>query len=244
MYQRLLTAVLAMALIAVLTIPVKAESDDAVYSEQRELSVDIDGVNTLRIDAGAGRLEVKGVEGGTQIAVRAHVLVYDANPKRAREYVADDLQLSLERAGGAALLESGFDGRMGFGGSGVVHLEVQVPRGLELEIDKGSGSTLIEGTASKIRIDDGSGSLQIRDSGALHVDDGSGSLRITDAAGDVYIDDGSGSIRVSNVSGNLTVDDGSGSITVRDIQGDFMVVDDGSGSVNYTNVAGSVDIDD
>ena len=244
MYQRLLTAVLAAALIAVFTIPVNAESGDAAYSEQRELSIDTGGVSVLRIDAGAGRLEVRGVEGGTQIAVRADVLVYDTSEKRAREYVADDLKLSLERGRGAAVLLSGFDGGMGFGGSGVVHLEVEVPRGLELEIDKGSGSTVIEGTASKIRIDDGSGSLKIRDSGALHVDDGSGSLNISDAAGDVYIDDGSGSIRVANVSGNLTVDDGSGSITVRDIQGDFMVVDDGSGSVNYTNVAGTVDIDD
>ena len=244
MYQRLLTAVLAAALIAVLTIPVKAESDDVAYSEQRELSVDTNGVSALRIDAGAGRLEVRGVEGGQQIVVKADVLVFDTSERRAREYVADDLELSLERTRGSAVLLSGFDGGWGFGGSGVVHLEVQVPRGLELEIDKGSGSTVIEGTASNIRIDDGSGSLKIRDSGALRVDDGSGSLSISDAAGDVYIDDGSGSIKVANVSGNLIVDDGSGSITVRDIQGDFTVVDDGSGSVNYSNVAGSVDIDD
>jgi len=244
MYQRLLTALLAAALAAVLMIPVKAESGDVAYSEQRDLDIDTRGVSALRIDAGAGRLEVRGVEGGTQITVRADVLVYDTSEKRAKEHVADDLKLSLERARDTVVLVSGFDGGWGFGGSGVVHLEVDVPRGMELEIDKGSGSTVIEGTASNIRIDDGSGSLKIRDSGALHVDDGSGSLSISDAAGDVYIDDGSGSIKVANVSGNLTVDDGSGSITVRDVQGDFTVVDDGSGSVNFTNVAGVVDIDD
>ncbi|MEM8817539.1 MAG: DUF4097 family beta strand repeat-containing protein [Pseudomonadota bacterium] len=241
MYQRILTT----ALLVALTAPAAAGWDDADYTQKRELSIETQGLDRLMIDAGAGRLEVRGVNGSDRIVVDATILVFGADGDRALRYIEEEMRLTLEKNNGRAVLMAGFDSGMGFNNrSGAIQLEISVPKGLELDIDKGSGETVIEGTAANIRIDDGSGSLQIRDVGNLVVDDGSGSLRISDVSGDVEIDDGSGSIKVDRVTGSVTVDDGSGSVRVRDVGGDFIVIDDGSGSVNYSNVAGRVEIDD
>jgi hypothetical protein len=226
-----------------LALPAHADWDDYDYQEERELALDAGGLEFLRIDAGAGSLAVRGVDGSGQIEVRATVLVSGAEGDKARDFIEKSMVLSLDRAGNNAELVADFKDGMGFGNDrGAIALDIRLPTGINVDIDDGSGSIEVRGTESALLINDGSGSITVSDVADVRIDDGSGSIDLKDVSGDVHIDDGSGSIKVSRVAGNIVVDDGSGSINVADVQGSFKVVDAGSGSVNYRDVAGDVSI--
>ncbi len=231
--------------ISILTLaaPAAADWNDFDYLEDRELSLDAGSVGTLRIDAGAGSLEVRGQPGASAIEVDATIMIEGAKGDSAKAFIESNMELGLERDGDRAVLIADFDGGMGFGNkSGRIKLEVTVPEGMALDVDDGSGSITIRRTMSSVRIDDGSGSIEIADVGDVELDDGSGSISVANASGGVRITDGSGSIKVRAVGGDVYIDDGSGSIDVRDVQGSFTVTDDGSGSINYDNVMGAVTV--
>ncbi len=212
------------------------------YSEVRDLTLDADGLDGFSIEAGAGTLEVTGVDGADHIQVTAIIQLEQRNEERARELIEERAVLTLERRGSTGVLVAKFDGGW-WGGSGAIGLEIQVPRGLTLYVEDSSGSMKILGTGGDVGIDDSSGSILVEDVGTVIIDDGSGSIDIKDAYGDVEIVDGSGSIKVRGVAGSVTVDDGSGSINVSDVEQDVIIEDDGSGSLNVSDVRGRVESD-
>lgn len=240
--MRTLTLLVATMLAA----PTLADWEDYDYVEERELSISASGITEFVVDAGAGSLVLEGEPGVDDITVLATVMVDGVEGDDARDFMAERMELSLERDGDRAVLVADFRvGGMTWGDrSAAIALEIVVPQGMTLDIEDGSGSIAISDTGADVRLDDGSGSIQISGVANVDVDDGSGSIRISDASGDVQIDDGSGSVSVSGVAGSVAIDDGSGSITVEDVEGDFRVIDDGSGSVRYSNVLGRVDVPD
>lgn len=214
------------------------------YEETRELNLEASNLQQFSIVAGAGSLHVTGVEGASQIEVKATIGIPGASEEKAQSIIAKRMTLTLERHGDEVVLEAGFDdGFMGIGSDAYIALEIEVPEGMALRIDDGSGSLRVEGTKSDIVIDDGSGSIDVKNVASVKIDDGSGSIEIADALGDVSIVDGSGSITVRRVGGSVTVDDGSGSIRVSDVENDLTIIDDGSGSLNFNNIRGAVDAD-
>ena len=219
-----------------------AQADWSDYEEVRDLSVDASGISELSIVAGAGSMKVTGIEGLTEISVKATIVVPDEDEDDAKRIIEKRMTLSLDRDGDRVELLSEFkQGVINFGSSGYIALEVNVPQGISLQIDDGSGSLVVTDTVGNVTIDDGSGSIRVTNVANLTIDDGSGSIGVEAAAGDVSIVDGSVSITVKQVTGSVTVDDGSGSINVSDVEHDLIIVDDGSGSVNFSDVRGSVD---
>ena len=212
------------------------------YTEDRTLELDTDGVSSLDIDAGSGSLVITGVEDLSKILVTATINVPDEDDDDAREMIEKGLRLSLEKAQDEARLIADFKDRSwSWGDSPSVDLDVQVPHGLALVVDDGSGSIKIIDVRSHVIVDDGSGSLSIEGAKSVKVDDGSGSVTVVDVSGDVDIEDGSGSITVEKVGGSVTIDDGSGGIDVEDVEHDLTIIDDGSGGLNASNVRGEVD---
>lgn len=212
------------------------------YKETRDLAVDADGVKSLRIDVGAGSLDVAGVDGLDSIDVKATIIIADTDDDDGRKIVEKEVTLTLELDGNTATLKSEFEqGFWGFGSGGRIDLEVRAPSNLALSIDDGSGSMDISNFSADVRIDDGSGSIDVQKVAGLNIDDGSGSIDISGATGDVYIEDGSGGITVESVGGSVTIDDGSGSIRVNDVAKDLIILDDGSGSVSFSDVRGTVE---
>lgn len=211
------------------------------YQEVRTLAVDSDDVQSLSIDAGAGSMDVTGVEGLDQISVKATIVVEDGNEDDARKFIEKRMTLSLQEKGGVAVLQSQFDnGFMGFGSNARIDLDISVPQGMAVKIHDRSGSIDVSRTKGDVSIDDGSGSIDVNGVANVDIDDGSGSLDVSDASGDVYIVDGSGSISVRKVGGSVTIDDGSGGIRVTDVEKDLTIVDDGSGGLSFSNVRGEV----
>lgn len=212
------------------------------YEEVRDLALDTEGISELDIRAGAGSLDVRGVDGQDSIIVKATIIVVDADEDEAARIIARKMELSLDKRDGKAILKSDFDGGfMGSGPNARIDLEVSMPAGLALNVDDGSGSVDVRDVAADVRIDDGSGSIDVENVANLFIDDGSGSIDVEGAAGDVNVKDGSGSISVRGVAGSVTIDDGSGSIKVSDVEEDLIIVDDGSGGLKFSDIRGEVE---
>jgi hypothetical protein len=212
------------------------------YTTVRDLEVDAAGIERFEINAGAGSLDIQGVAGLDSLIVVATVVVPESNEDDAVQLIDKKMRLSLDRNGDNAKLESWFeDGWLGRGSSARIDLKISVPTGVTIRIDDGSGSIDLIGVEADVSIDDGSGSIQVQGVASVSIDDGSGSIEVSDATGDVSIIDGSGSINVRSVGGSVSVDDGSGSIKVSDVEQDLTIVDDGSGGFSYSDVRGRVD---
>mgnify|MGYP001817288100 FL=1 len=215
------------------------------YTETRDLTIDADGLELFFINAGAGRIDVEGVDGVDRIEVRATIIIPDTDEDDALKAIEKKLELGLERKDGQAVLKSWFEnGFWGFGSGGRIDLEIRAPATLAISIDDGSGSMDVRNFVSDVRIDDGSGSIDVQMVGSLDIDDGSGSIDVTDVAGDVFVDDGSGTIAVDKVGGSVTIDDGSGGIRVTDVAGDLTILDAGSGGVSFSDIRGTVEQDE
>ena len=209
---------------------------------EKSLKLSAEGIRDLSVDAGAGSLEIVGVEGLSEIQVEAEIVAGWIKDKDFDDFLKDHLHLSLEKSGSEAVLKGYFQiNGIVIAKDLAVNLKVRMPKTLNLFVDDGSGWMTVENLQSDVRIDDGSGELTVINiDGSLTVDDGSGDIEARDITGDVRIDDGSGSMRIVRVGGTVTVDDGSGSITIDDVAKDVVFESTGSGSVRTENIRGRV----
>lgn len=225
-------------LAAVLSLATVAHADCDHSRTLTTSPIDGAGVNVVRIDASAGSLDVVGTATGS---IRAGGKACGSTPSRL-----DGIELTSERRGDEVLIRVDIDSARGLFFTrtyAYLDLKVELPEGMEVEIDDGSGEINVSGVGP-LDIDDGSGSITVRDSGTTRIDDGSGSIELVDITGDVSIEDGSGEIEIERVSGNVRIDDGSGSMEIVGIGGDVIIEDDGSGSIRVTDVKGDLRVGD
>ena len=224
-------------------IPTKAKAQDS-YKDDRNAEVDARGATSARIEAGAGSLRIEGRQGISSVKVRG-------TARSSRRGDLDDIKLIAERRGSEVFIkvdipDGSREGWRIFNGNlqaMALDLVIEVPVTLALDVDDGSGDVEILNTGS-VELEDGSGNLEIRGTtGNVRVNDGSGGIILDGIDGNVRVSDGSGEIRGRNITGDFIVDeDGSGSIDVDRVAGDFVVDNDGSGSIRYDTVKGKVDI--
>lgn len=212
---------------------------DCSHSKKLAISpISSDGINRVRIDAAAGSLQVVG---GATSVIRAGGEACASSASRL-----DGIRLLSERRGDQIEIRVEIDSARGLffrNTHASLDLEVELPQGMSVEIDDGSGSIDVRGVGS-LDIEDGSGSITVRNCGPTRIDDGSGSIDVADIQGDLWIEDGSGEIDVRDISGTVRIDDGSGSVDITRVGGDVIIVDDGSGSIRITDVRGDLRVGD
>ena len=233
-------------------------SGECSYALDRQVTIPMQGVDRLNIDAGSGELHVEGQAGLDQIVVVGAVCA-------SLEEWLDELRLTVEEglSGDVTLVAHYPENRTRSrrNDTARIDLTVLVPLGLDVDIDDSSGDIEVSGTAN-LWIDDSSGSIQVRGvNGNLLIDDSSGGVQVEDVEGDVEIEDSSDGIDIRGVQGSVVVSDGSGGIdiaeveqdvliesdgsggiVVRSVGGDFIVDRDGTGSISYSDVGGLVDV--
>ena len=105
----------------------------------------------------------------------------------------------------------------------------------DLQLDVSSSHVTTVGTRGSLKIDAGSGEVDVRDAsgGLLDVDTGSGEVSFNSVTSDrCVIDTGSGGVGGSDVAcGSLKVDVGSGGVRLQRVKSSSVDVDAGSGSV-------------
>lgn len=250
-----ISRVLAAASLIALT-PGALAAAECEHEASRSLRAEVSAAELAAITSGSGPLTVQGVAGLGEVRVQARLCA-------SREGYLEDMDVTLTRRGARLDVDSHYPRRVSslFGRAyASISLVVQVPEGLSVEIDDGSGpirvssvgalrigdgsgEIVVEDTRGPVRIDDGSGSMRLGHvRGPVSVVDGSGEIQISEVEGDVQLSDGSGSITISGVRGGVTLFDGSGSITVRGVRGNLLVREDGSGSIDVREIAGNLTV--
>jgi hypothetical protein len=212
-------------------------SDGCEYALDREVSISASAAQLLRLSAGAGDLRVEGREGLNEVRAVGRACASD-------ESFLDDLTLTIEQVSGEIVLTAHYPESRNWTGNRTakIDLVVEMPLGMSADIDDSSGSMDVRGSGA-LNIDDSSGSILVRGaSGSVDIDDSSGGVEVIDVAGDVRVDDGSGGIEIRDVQGSVYLEDGSGSIFVEGVGQNVVVDNDGSGSINVQNVLGDFSV--
>ena len=242
-------------LLALLVLAQPALAQRCEHSRDINLTSDASGVRQTIIIAEAGELVIEGGS-GDQIVIEGRACASDEDrlAEMSVEVSPRDDRVTIETE-----IPDGWSwtgGRYAY-----IDLHIQVPSGMALNVDDGSGNLTIRGVAS-VELDDGSGNLEVSTvAGDVTIEDGSGNIGLEGIGGEVWITDGSGNINIDDAgsvvvdddgSGNIEIDgvrgsvmvheDGSGGIWVASVGGDFTVQDDGSGGIQHRDVAGSVKI--
>jgi hypothetical protein len=233
-----------------------AAQDDCRFEANRSGSVSASGARQLIVEAGSGRLRVEGRPGLSEVRVRGRACA-------SSQELLDQLDFDVDGGAGAVrviMRDVEMDNWNASRRYARLDLVLEVPAGIEAEIQDGSGpvelaalgathlvdgsgSILIEDIRGLLEIEDGSGEVTVRNvEGDVVVEDGSGEIDVTDVRGSTTIRDGSGEINVRGVGRNVRISDSSGGIEVDDVRGDFVVSNDSSGGISHRGVSGSIDI--
>ncbi|MDX1996355.1 MAG: hypothetical protein SF066_01445 [Thermoanaerobaculia bacterium] len=238
--MRISPAALSPFLLATLTACQVDLATDCSKTAHRAARLELAGVSRIVLDTGAGELLVTGRADTT-------VLEAEGTACAGTEARLDDLQIFHEKRGEVLHLwtDRSQEPQIRIGwveDSGRLDLTVQVPSNLPIDIDDGSGGTVIK-SVSTLRLEDGSGDLDLADlRGDVTIEDGSGSLTLVGADGNVRIEDGSGEVAITGVKGDVVAEDGSGDLTIRQVGGAVTITEDGSGEIAITGAGRGVHI--
>lgn len=211
---------------------------DCRYEAPRAISaVDTSGISVVRVITGAGSLEVTGRSGGPIEAT--------GTACASRRADLEDIRLVARHRGQTLEIEAEYPRQnMSWRRSARMDVRISLPDSIALEIEDGSGSIVVRNTGHT-RIDDGSGSITVRGARSLWIDDGSGDIDIEDIDGLVEITDGSGDIHIRDVRNDVRIlDDGSGDIHIERVTGSVFIDEDGSGGIYVTDVGGDLIVGD
>jgi DUF4097 and DUF4098 domain-containing protein YvlB len=242
---------------AILLLPVLALSSTFVQTKQMALPAG--NINKLSVQCGAGSLYIINAEGQNSIRVFAEIEVDNLDNSDHQGFAEKNVVLSLDRQGKRALLKSDLIRSVRSRVDARINLTIEVPGGIDVFIDDGSGPIhiqyfsghldikddsgliTIENIVGNVRVADGSGKIILEDiRGNVEVRDGSGIIDVNKIRGDVRVTDGSGPISIQYVEGNVTVTDGSGTIDINDIAGNVLIREPGTGELNVKRVKGTV----
>ncbi|MEM7249577.1 MAG: hypothetical protein AAF533_29990 [Acidobacteriota bacterium] len=213
--------------------PFEAEADLLFrQSEIREGSIDLEGVTRIRIVSNGDELQVQGLTYTDALIYSGMAWAHDLSD-------IDDVQVEITRTGTLVTLEARRPPRHEAETRLVVNVEL--PDWLPVDIDDGAGTVTVR-QLLRLNAVDGAGAITIEDIAEdLTLEDGSGPVSLKGVHGSVTLLDGPGDLDVADVGGNLNLRDGAGALRAHDVDGDVLV-DDGSGGISLGRIRGDVDV--
>jgi hypothetical protein len=234
-----------MLLLPLALAPLGALADDCRFTAERVLDMDAAGLATLKLDTGAGDLDVVGVPGLTRIEVRGKACA-------SEEAALAGIQLSQQSEGTTARVattipDDGFTWELFGNHYAYMDVRVRMPAALALELRDSSGDLDVAGITAGLDLTDSSGDIELRDlGGVLHLADSSGDIEARGVDGSITIaSDSSGDIDLVDVKGDAIVErDSSGDIDFRRIEGRARVGSDSSGDIGFDTIGGDAEVGD
>lgn len=208
--------------------------DRCRHEDERNQALDVAGANRLDLESGAGTLKVVGKSGLSRVVIRGKACASSAD-------MLADIKLEASRSGGTIVVKANVDNdfnRSGWRNNQYARLDivVEVPAGMAARIDDGSGSIDLENLGA-VDIEDGSGEIVASNLAGVAVEDGSGEIMLSDIRGAVDIRDGSGRIELRDIDGAIVIRDSSGEIEIRGTRGNVRI-SDSSGSIDVADIGG------
>jgi DUF4097 and DUF4098 domain-containing protein YvlB len=229
------------------------------FTQTKQMALPAGDIHELRVNCGAGSLYLINAEWQDTIKVIAEIEIDNLNQRDEQGFAEKNAVLSLDRQGHRAILKSDLKRTFRPPVDARINLTIEVPKGVDVHIDDGSGPIhiqhfsghldikddsgliTVEKVVGRVRVADGSGKIILEDiQGNVEVKDGSGSIEVSKIRGDVRVTDGSGLISIQYVDGNVTVTDESGRIDINDITGNVLIRGTGTGELNMERIKGKV----
>jgi len=236
-----------------------------MYTEQKSLDLEMDGIRVLEIICGNGDVGIKGESGGNTLQVTGDIEVSGEDTQKIRDTLNKELVFTVEKRGNRAVLESHFkksfflismfqdQGRS-------IHMNIEVPDRIKLEIQDNGGNLYISDMKSDITLVDEDGNCVIENvqAGTVEIKDNAGTVTLIDITANIEIDDKSDDIELSGCSGRiqitdttdalymdmcsgpLFINDSAGEITIENHTGDVTIEARGRGNITLQNIKGQI----
>lgn len=149
-----------------------------------------------------------------------------------------NFKIKYRQEGSTLFIDLDRNGMLG-GGNHRALLTLVGPKELELDIESGSGNTVVSGIEyPKMEIETGSGNIQVLmlKVPSIHLELGSGSIQGFNLIGNVDLDASSGKVEIDQMEGNLDIETSSGSVLVKRLAGKLNV-EMSSGNLEMNQVA-------
>jgi DUF4097 and DUF4098 domain-containing protein YvlB len=220
---------------AALALLIAASASAGIFSDcdqkaPRSVATPSGGLTRIVIVGRAGSLRVEGRSGAGEVRASGTACASSGS-------LLADVQLRATRSGSELRIEAEIPDNL-FNEEAALDFTVIVPSNVAVSIHDGSGDLDVLNTGTT-EIIDGSGDLAVKGvNGNLSVRDGSGDMQLSDIAGDVRITDGSGGIDVKRAN-SVTIDaDGSGEVEIVNVKRNVTILVKGSGDVHVADVGG------
>jgi hypothetical protein len=131
------------------------------YRETRNFELPSAGVHELRVNCGAGKLVLKGVEGINTIHVTAEIESDGLEKSEIQELIEKLIHLDLRREYDRALLRSDVAALPFANADARIHLIIEIPVKMNVKIIDGSGTVDLSNIVGNVEIDDDSGAIKV-----------------------------------------------------------------------------------
>ena len=218
------TAILGLLLGSVVAFSSCEGELEVVQSIDEEFS----GIQRIEVDAEFMEVNYTGKEGQTTVEL-------DGLLESTR---SGNFKIEYTREGNTLDIELDRNGMTG-GGNHRAKLNLVGPEDINLEIESGSGNTVISGIKNPtLDVQAGSGNIQVLMSKipSLRLEIGSGSIGVYNVVGNLEAQASSGKVEVEQMEGNLNVRASSGNVQIKSLTGKVNV-DMSSGNIELMNVS-------
>jgi len=192
---------------------------------QKTIEKTFSGVEDIRLSVASGSIVVKKASGS------------DVKVTLEYNYDDDDYEAEFDQSGSRLRMGEEFKNRRNWNNRGRSEWTLEIPDGMSLDMNTGSGNIEVLNVEADILASSGSGRVEVEGiKGYSRLTTGSGSISAEDMEGELKVNTGSGAIRVRDINGDSDLNTGSGSIRVNNATGG-MQYNTGSGSIDAINVS-------
>ncbi len=193
----------------------------------QRINEEFSGIERIEIESSFMEVNYEGRSGQTAVLL-------DGLLESSR---SGNFRIEYEQKGTTLLIELDRNGMFG-GGRHRAVLNLLGPKSLELNVNSGSGKTVVSGIESpSLELNSGSGNIRVSSATvpSIRLQVGSGSIEGYNLIGNVDAEASSGKIGIEQMEGDLDIEASSGAVQVKSLSGKLNV-EMSSGNVNLANV--------
>src|SRR5216684_3256183 len=229
----------AMLLFAAKPMRAATPAQDQV-SRDFQQSLTLGAGQSVRIEHKFGSVKLHG-ESGRDVKISATIRAQASSHEEAESFV-QKIKIEVQQTGEGVRIKTIYpeEEKKWFHSSKhsswSVSYDIAMPSDAPITVRNSFGSVEVSGVHGVADVENGYGTVAVRDAGAGRWNNAFGSIELTGAAGNVSVSDNNGSVQVTDVKGTLEVRNRFGGITTRNIQG-AVTITGGNGAVTLSDAA-------
>lgn len=221
----------ALALVFVLALPLRAEDDESRFEVKYGKNFTFSG-GQVSIDHGFGELTIR-THNSSQVQVRATIRSSD-------EEIGKEIRIVAGESAAGVTIRTEFPeirrhrGNLSYS----VDMTVTMPANAPLTAKNRFGSTDVRGLHAASTIENKQGSIAFAEGRGTHsLSNAFGSIELTDNQGDVTVSNSNGSISIRKINGTLNANNRFGSVSVADVER-AATITNSNGSIEALDIGG------